>query len=267
MYTHVLVAAKPKSDCPVALSLPPWILQRIYQHYQYSCPSTKLSEASERHSKQSKIAQDLADLEAQMQSYEEARRQESQSQNIMETEQKLVKLKNDQATFLAEIDHMDDYQSPVKPDPYIAMRLQPAIQYYKQRIPSIARWRMALQCILFVCTATSATLAYLTYPAYVAIVSAVSTAIGSWIAFQGLEERLSRSNSTVRALETLLSWWHSLSDVDKASVLQITELVQTSEQIITAERMAWQMPRKEASKDYTAATSVGTDDTRATGGP
>ena len=86
--------------------------------------------------------------------------------------------------------------------------------------------------------------------------SASSTAIGSWIAFQGLEDRLSRYSSTVRALEGQLSWWHSLSDVDKASVIHITELVKTSEQIITAERMAWQMPRKEAKKEEGSASSL-----------
>ena len=53
----------------------------------------------------------------------------------------------------------------------------------------------------------------------------------------------------MRALEGQLSWWYSLSEVDKASVMQITKLVQTTEQIITAERLAWQITHQERSND------------------
>ena len=226
-----------------------WIVQDVYQHYQNSCSEAKRSEAKNRHSKQSKLAQDITHLEATLQTFEDGSQGGGSNKARDDVEQQLVELKNVQATFLAEISHMDDFQSPIKPAAYIAMRLQPAIRYYQERIPGLARWRLVLQCLIFVCTGTSATLSYLSLPAYVAIVSASSTAIGSWIAFQGLEERLTRYSSTVRALEVQISWWHSLSDVDKASVLQITELVQTSEQIITAERMAWQMSRKEANKE------------------
>ena len=162
--------------------------------------------------------------------------------------------------------HTHTHTHTHKPGPYIALRLKPTILKYQQQIPSLAHWRFMLQCAMFVCTGTSAALAYFSHPSYVAIVSATSTAIGSWIAFQSLETQLTRYSSTVRALKGQLSWWYSLSDVDQVSVVQITRLVHTCENTITAEQMAWQITNKEPTHIDKSHTTASTGEASTSGG-
>jgi len=153
-----------------------------------------------------------------------------------EVEELLEKLRNNKADLAVKIEHYDDHQSPVTPLSYQKMRLKPALKEYRQKIPSVAFHKMLWQVILFVCTVFSALLSYASLAPYVAIVSAMATAITSWIAFEDLENRLVRYTNTVRALETLMSWWDSLGEYGAATESNINKLFVDGEAIITSER-------------------------------
>ena len=87
-------------------------------------------------------------------------------------------------------------------------------------------------------------LSYLDYAPWVAIVSATAGAASSWMAFEDLQQRLLRYTRTVRSLEKLLAWWSTQSG-GALNGASITRLVQTGEQIITSERLAWATIAKE----------------------
>ena len=112
----------------------------------------------------------------------------------------------------------------MKPSAYIQMRLLPARNRYQTRIPVCTRWRFFWQLVLLSCTATSAGLAYADLSTWVALGSAVATAVSAWIADSDLREKIVRSTSTVREMSKLLSWWTSLSEVEKASTGNISQV-------------------------------------------
>ena len=79
-------------------------------------------------------------------------------------------------------------------------------------------------------------LSFLSHAEWVAVVTAFATAITSWVDFNGYVTKLESYTSTVRALESHLSWWQSLSDSEKAGTLAIDKLVENGERYILATR-------------------------------
>ena len=75
--------------------------------------------------------------------------------------------------------------------------------------------------------------------AWTTIVTSAAASITSWIEFSDSARKLERYTRLVRALKNLLSWWNSLSEVEKASTETIATLVCTSEDILSEERLAW----------------------------
>ena len=71
---------------------------------------------------------------------------------------------------------------------------------------------------------------------WVAVITAFATAVTSWGDFNGYVNKLDSYTSTVRALESHLSWWQSLSDSEKAGTLAIDKLVENGERFILATR-------------------------------
>ena len=69
-----------------------------------------------------------------------------------------------------------------------------------------------------------------------AVITAFATAATSWVEFNGYVQKLDSYTSTVRALETHLSWWRSLSDSARAGTAANDKLVEMGEQFILATR-------------------------------
>ena len=85
-------------------------------------------------------------------------------------------------------------------------------------------------------TVTSAALSKFKKTEWVAVTTAFATAVTSWVEFNGYISKLDSYTSTIRALESHLSWWHSLSDSEKAGTSANDKLVESGEQFILATR-------------------------------
>ena len=48
-----------------------------------------------------------------------------------------------------------------------------------------------------------------------------------------------RYSRSIISLKNLITWWNSLSDAQKSTAANITQLVTSGEQIISNERLAW----------------------------
>ena len=79
-------------------------------------------------------------------------------------------------------------------------------------------------------------LSFFKHAEWVAVVTAFATAATSWVEFNGYVQKLDSYTSTVRALETHLSWWRSLSDSARAGTAANDKLVEMGEQFILATR-------------------------------
>ena len=136
-------------------------------------------------------------------------------------------------------DATDDYYSPVKPHKYIDLRLLPTIAFYERRTPAYVAHRYTIKFLLLLCTLVATVLArYHVFSAVVGVTSAAA-ALTSWQEYADVARKTERYTRAAFELENLLSWWKSLSEVEKASKAVIAELIHTGEGIISEERLAW----------------------------
>merc|ERR1712224_97380 len=98
------------------------------------------------------------------------------------------------------------------------MRLKPMVALYQGRLPK-NKWRYILLkiCLLLV-TVASSVLARLELSQWVAVVTSASSVFTSWSEFIDSGRKMERYNRVLVDIENLLTWWKSLSHIDKASV-------------------------------------------------
>jgi len=133
----------------------------------------------------------------------------------------------------------DDHHSPTQPQRYIELRIEPAIAFYKRRIPQYTRRDLLLKVTLLSIGIASSILARYQELTMVAIATAAATALKSWGEFANAEVKMERYSGSITSLKQLLSWWDCLSDVKKASRDSIGELVLQAESIISQEQLSW----------------------------
>merc|ERR1719161_2601706 len=156
---------------------------------------------------------------------------------------------------------IDDYHTPVKPQRYIQLRVIRAQKFYSKRIPLyISRRRFWILLGLF-CSAASGACTYWGVHDYVALVGSVATAGAAWMEFTDLNNKIERYNTTVKNLDKLLIWWHSLRDVERASKEMGTQLVFSAESIITGEFQAWQSTPAQNENEDESNTARGKPET------
>lgn len=158
---------------------------------------------------------------------------------------KLQKLRDEASELTMQAAAFDDFQSPVSSQRYIEKRLQPAMREYQALLPSCARWNLIWESLLMLCTAATALLSFFEQHISVPIVVATSTSIVSWMKFKDLDSKILRYTSTVRALQKILSWWTSLSDMQRGSHAKSTSLVQRTEEVIALERASWRAKKED----------------------
>eukprot|EP00929_Paragymnodinium_shiwhaense_P084674 TRINITY_DN452_c0_g1_i1.p1 TRINITY_DN452_c0_g1~~TRINITY_DN452_c0_g1_i1.p1 ORF type:complete len:993 (+),score=115.47 TRINITY_DN452_c0_g1_i1:91-3069(+) len=143
-------------------------------------------------------------------------------------------------------DGADDFHSPTQPSRYIQLRIQPAIDFYQQRIPLHTRRVFSLELTIMLLGVLGSLLTYMEQVEWVAMSTALASALVAWGEFSDGRSKVERYSKAVTALENLLSWWDSLSDVQKAGRESINKLVCTAEGIISQEQLAWTSTRSKA---------------------
>lgn len=133
----------------------------------------------------------------------------------------------------------DDHHSPMRHQAYIQQRILPRIEYYQRRLPRLGRRKVALVTLLLGCTVASAILARYGASAAVVIVTGATTSLTSWGEYSDLQRKTERHNRVIRKLRKLLSWWNSLSEVEKASTEAVAHLILSAEAAISDERLSW----------------------------
>lgn len=71
------------------------------------------------------------------------------------------------------------------------------------------------------------------------IAASVTFVVTSWLEFSGVSKKLSRFSDTIQQIDSICRWWQSLTDVDRANLVNIDELVQELETLFQVERQAW----------------------------
>ncbi|CAE7203582.1 unnamed protein product [Symbiodinium sp. CCMP2592] len=133
----------------------------------------------------------------------------------------------------------DDFYTPVPPGKYVLCRLQPAIDFYQSRIPWMARRRRLLQVCVIACSLCSSILSHFKQGTWIPLVASLYSSLCAWQEFAGLDQKLRRYTEAVQALKGVLSWWVSLTEVERASPVCINRLVESVEDALTREVGIW----------------------------
>ena len=136
-------------------------------------------------------------------------------------------------------DYHDDYQSPVQPHRYIALRIKPTMTFYERRIPRYTCRGLILKLAIFLFGVASSILARYGLVSVVVMATAASAAVTSWAEFSDVARKAERYTRATNSLHNLLDWWASLGEVERASKTSINHLICSSEAIIAEEQHAW----------------------------
>ena len=102
-----------------------------------------------------------------------------------------------------------------------------------------ARYRYVLKIGLVLLTTAASVLSAYDLSVWALVIISAAATITSWTEFSDIGRKTERYTQAIVELVNLLSHWKSLSEVEKASIATIKELVQRGEGIISDERMAW----------------------------
>jgi len=134
---------------------------------------------------------------------------------------------------------MDDHHSPITPEKYLKIRVAPLLAFYQQRLPIYSRMRFFFESTLVLGSISGTVLAFMSLSKWAAVPTALTAAVAAYSEFHGTEKKLLRYSDSIANLDSVLMWWRTLTDVEKASVENKNKLVSTCEQTFQSERQAW----------------------------
>jgi len=134
---------------------------------------------------------------------------------------------------------MDDHHSPITPDQYLRIRVAPQLAFYQRRLPTYSRMRFSFEAILVLGSISGTVLAFMDQSNWAAVPTALTAAFAAYSEFHGTEKKLLRYSDSIANLDSILMWWRTLTDVEKASIDNKNKLVTCCEQIFQSERQAW----------------------------
>ena len=134
---------------------------------------------------------------------------------------------------------LDDHHSPLPPEAYLRLRVEPMVRFYQGRLPAYYRSRTVFEVLLLVGSLAGTVMAFFKVDEWVAIAAAVSALVTAWAAFTGTKQKLNRYSNTIEKVQSIMLWWRALTPTDKALPAKIRHLVMSCEEAFEREREGW----------------------------
>eukprot|EP00929_Paragymnodinium_shiwhaense_P115629 TRINITY_DN8460_c0_g2_i4.p1 TRINITY_DN8460_c0_g2~~TRINITY_DN8460_c0_g2_i4.p1 ORF type:complete len:726 (+),score=122.27 TRINITY_DN8460_c0_g2_i4:95-2272(+) len=133
----------------------------------------------------------------------------------------------------------DDLKLPIPLETYVAMRAQPILTYFCKQAPVVSLQYTRLENIGMFTNAVAIGLAIPgTLSNWVTMVVSLRALMMSLVQYQAYHARLSALNNGVKDIQNLMTWWHSLSVIDRRTRKTKTEAVLVTEQAILQVQLA-----------------------------
>lgn len=140
------------------------------------------------------------------------------------------------------------------PEEYIDERVLERLHHFEKLAPKLSRSLAVLRVLLILATSINAVLAIMPEKRWIAAIVAVTVCMETIMKDQMLDQRLRAVNAAVLALENLLTWWMSLTLVERRLQENYNRLVETAEAVAYAD-MVW-LPAAEKDGTGVSATSA-----------
>ena len=123
----------------------------------------------------------------------------------------------------------DDHHSPLHPEEYFKLRVEPTIRYYQNRISRHFRMRAGSEFILLVGALAGTLLAFYDAQQWAPMAAVVTLCVSSWGAFRGTAKKLSHDSNTIDRTKSIMLWWNSLTRVEKLETHNINHAINSCE--------------------------------------
>jgi hypothetical protein len=133
----------------------------------------------------------------------------------------------------------DDGFSRLDPESYIAYRIDPQLEFYKNKTKKMNNRLIFFNWSTYIITGLGTLLAITEQKVWIALTSAIVAAIGSWLGYQQWDNTISKYNQGVSDLEAIKRWWDGLEVRGRLLAVNRDKLVADAERALQNEYDGW----------------------------
>ena len=138
-----------------------------------------------------------------------------------------------------EDDARDDGIGLISAHDYLRFRLLPAISRLNLEIPRHEKWYNSSQTLILLATMLASVFGVVGLHVWIPVVAATVAGVESIVHFDQTAARLVGANAALTQLKNLRLWWQSLSRTQQSLPQNKAQLIESSEDAIESELMAW----------------------------
>ena len=139
----------------------------------------------------------------------------------------------------------DDGFSALSPERYLDTRLEDQLNYYVKKTIQLERQWSRWQWAIYLLGGTGTLLAARGQELWIALTTGMVAAITNYLAYQQVQERLTKYNQTATRLAHVRNWWTALSAAEQAKQANIDKLVVDTEGVLEDEFKSWMLQMEE----------------------
>ncbi|GMI05119.1 hypothetical protein TrVE_jg12256 [Triparma verrucosa] len=119
-------------------------------------------------------------------------------------------------------------------DEYFSHRIVPLVRLYEYKAPLLSSKLTTLEIVSFIFTSFGALLAVINLAHWVAITVAIAASLESYISHSGLRQQRDILNKNIKEIQNMLTWWDSLTIVERRQLQNREKAVMTTEECFIA---------------------------------
>ena len=119
-------------------------------------------------------------------------------------------------------------------DEYFSHRIVPLVRLYEYKAPLLNSRLTTLEVVSFIFTSFGALLAVINLAHWVAITVAIAASLESYISHSGLRQQRDILNKNIKEIQNMLTWWDSLTIVERRQLQNREKAVMTTEECFIA---------------------------------
>lgn len=140
----------------------------------------------------------------------------------------------------------DDGWSVLSPERYLNTRLEDQLNYYRNKTTQLERQWSRLQWLIYILGGLGTLLAARGLELWIALTTGLVAAIGSYLGYKQLEERLAKYNQAAMSLTNVRNWWAALPPHEQAQKENVDLLISETEEALGNEFNEWTQKMQDA---------------------
>jgi hypothetical protein len=124
-------------------------------------------------------------------------------------------------------------------DDYVRYRVEDQIQYYENRTRIMNKRLRIMQWSIFLIGGIGTFIAAIGLQLWVSLTTLLIASISTYLMYRQIEHLLMKYNQNIVALQSIKSWWLSLSELERKNKENSNMLVETTEIILQTELAVW----------------------------